>query len=230
MPQDRPDLWDVVDGFRAQAEAAGLEVGHGEDAYEEQDRRDDRDPHDLDIRDVRELDHEECGSAHDRRRDLPARRRDGLHACGKVPCVAGLAHGGNREGPGRHDVSGRRAGQHPHKSRGHDGRLRGPTRQPPGERPCDFGEKAASSGRQKECAQKDEKKDVVGRHRDRHVPYPVGRHVGLLDDSFDAETTIIERLGQVISKKRKDDEEQRQPHQNPTDRAPSRLEQDQQQR
>src|SRR5690606_5906947 len=83
---------------RAESVALGVEVHREHHPEEVQQRGDDRDDDDLRVGDAGVLRHDERGSAHDRRHDLPAGGGGGLRGAGDVRLEPGLLHDRDREG------------------------------------------------------------------------------------------------------------------------------------
>ena len=107
----------------AQAVALGLEMHLHEDAEEMHEGRHDRRQDDGRVGQPQELDHQEGGGAHDRRRDLAARRGGRFDRGREMLLVAEADHRRDRQRADRHRVGDGRARDHAEQSRAEDRHL-----------------------------------------------------------------------------------------------------------
>jgi hypothetical protein len=181
---------------------------HRSDMDEEVDRaeieegREDRDEHDVDVRDARELGHQERARAHEGRHDLPARGGRGLDPARLRRAVAELLHERDGEGARGDDVGDGRSADRAHAGRGDDGGLGRAAPLPPrggiGEvdeelaRPCHF----------EEGAEEDEDEDEGGRDAERQAEDAFGAERHLARDAFERVAAVVEDPGHPVGEKR----------------------------
>jgi hypothetical protein len=155
------------------------------DGREVEERREDREAHDVGVGEAGVLGHEEGARPHDRRHDLPAGRGGGLDAARLLPGVAELLHERDRERARRHDVGDGAARDRTHETRGDDGGLGRAAPLAPGDGVRQVDEEAAGAGRLEEGAEEDEGEDDRGRHAEREAEDPLLAEVEVAHDAVE---------------------------------------------
>ena len=107
------------------------------------------------------LHHQEGGSAHNRRHNLPAGGGRGLDRAGKLGLVAGLLHHRNGDGAGGHGVADRGTGHHAAQGGGDDRDLRRTAGGSARDGVCKLDKELGNARLVQECAEDDEQDNEV---------------------------------------------------------------------
>ena len=205
--------------------APGFEVHHPERREVIEHGGDDGRFHDVGIRHVEGLGHDEGHRAHDRGHDLPAHAGGGLDGAGEHRGVAEPRHQRNGELAHGQHIGHARAGDGAHQpGRQHRHLGRSSTRAPH-QTQGEGVEQPDHARVLQEHAEQDEQKNVSGRHQGRNAVDPFRAEVELADDLVDAVAAVAEAARQVLSEQAIEQEDCAHERQSQAQAAPRGLEQ-----
>ncbi len=212
---------------RLHAQPHRLEVHDVEQGDVADHRRNECVPDDFRIRNPDVLNHQECRGAHHRRHDLSVDGRRRLDRRRLDTAVAGLLHQRNREDAAGDDVADRRARDQAVQCRRHDRHFRRSAAHVAQQREAHLHHVIAATGAIEQRAEQHEHEDERHRNAEGDAKHALGDQPHVRNRARNRRTFVRNHIGQIgagqhVEKKNHGKHRHRQ-----TDRAPRRLEQQQ---
>ncbi len=176
-----------------------LEMNAEPDTGEVQRSRYDGSLYDIDVRDAHELSHEECGSAHDRRHELAARRSSSLDSTREILMIAEFLHHRYGQRASTDDVSHRAARDGAHEARGQYRDLRRTAARPARDSVREIDEELAEAGRLQIGAEQDEQEYERRGNAQRYAEYALGREEEVADELLRRQAAVSQHARHIGS-------------------------------
>ncbi len=182
---------------------------------------------DLRVRHADVFGHQECRRAHHRRHDLAVDAGCGLDRAGFFRRVADALHQRNRERSAGDDVGDRRARDHAHHPRRHDGRLGRPAAHVSEKSKRDLDEVVACACFFQQRAKQNEQENVARRHAYGYTEDPFGRQPVMRDRFGQRHALVLDDVRHPRAGERVDQHQGRDDGQRRADDAARRFQQQQ---